>query len=65
LKAVHPSSERSFNVSDDYKVPENREEPKEDDVQGHRAGEIPEVPEEPDVEGHRLLQAQEAQEAQE
>jgi hypothetical protein len=63
LKAVHPSSERSFNVSDDYKAPENREEPKEDDVQGHAYA--PEAPEEPDVEGHRLLQAPEAPEAPE
>jgi hypothetical protein len=42
-------------VSDENKVQEykeNREEPKDDDVQGHRLIEKAEVVEEPDVEGH-------------
>jgi len=38
-------------VSDEDKVAENREEPKDDDVQGHRLVQE-NVQEEPDVEGH-------------
>jgi hypothetical protein len=61
MKATRPSSERRLTVSDENKAPENREEPKEDDVQGHRLA--PEAPEEADVEAHRL--APEAPEAPE
>jgi len=64
LTTAHPR-ERSFNVSDDsYEAAENRESPKDDDVQGH-AFEATEATEEPDVEGHRLSQATEATEATE
>jgi hypothetical protein len=51
LKVTHPSSERRLTVSDENKVAENREEPKDDDVQGHRLVQE-NVQEEPDVEGH-------------
>ena len=52
-------------MSDDsYEAAENRESPKDDDVQGH-AFEATEAMEEPDVEGHRLSQATEATEATE
>ena len=52
-------------MSDDsYEAAENRESPKDDDVQGH-AFEATEATEEPDVEGHRLSQATEANEAME
>ena len=50
-------------MSDDSnEVAENRESPKDDDVQGH-AFEAAEAMDEPDVEGHRLSQALEVQEA--